>query len=85
MMHYRIFLSVPGEFRDPSKYEFIAEFADQKAASHYVQYMGGKKRFLGKDIIIKAVGVDTYDPADGHVEAVISAIGEVLNVEEYDM
>ena len=85
MMHYRIFLSVPGEFRDPSKYEFIAEFADQNAASHYVQYMGGEKRFSGKDIIIKAVDVETYDPADGHIDGVINVIGEVLHVEEYDL
>ena len=85
MVHYRVFVSAPGEFRDPTKYEFIAEFADQKEASHYVQYIGRKKRFSGKDIIIKAVDVETYDPADGHIDGVISAIGEVLNVEEYDL
>lgn len=80
MTHYRIFMADAGGFRDPSKYEFIAEFADQKITSSYVQYMGGQKRYLGKDIIIKVVDIKGYDTADGKIDGVITALGEVLNV-----
>ena len=82
--HYRIFVSVAGGFTDSSKYEFVAEFADQKVASFYVQYMFGKERYQGKDIIIKEVDVDGFDPKDGRVDGVVTSLGEELSVEEYD-
>ena len=84
MTHFRIFVSEAGAFRDSSKYEFVAEFANQKMAANYVQYMHGKKRYGGKDIIIKAVDSDSFDAKTGYVDGVISAIGEELHVEEYD-
>ena len=84
MTHFRIFISEAGGFRDSSKYEFVAEFASQKIASNYIRYMFGKKRYGGKDIIIKAVDADSFDPKDGRVDGVISSIGEELHVEEYE-
>ena len=84
MKHYRIFVSEAGGFRDSTKYEYVAEFAAKKAAANYVQYMFGKKRYGGKDIIIKVVDSSTFDPKDGRVDGVITAIGEELHVEEYE-
>lgn len=84
MQHYRVFIAEAGGFRDSSKYEFVAEFADKKATVNYVRYMGGKKRYGGKDIIIKVVGADKFSSKDGRVDGVISALGEELHVEEYD-
>lgn len=81
---YRIFISEAGGFRDSSKYEYIAEFANPKAASNYVQYMYCKKDYKGKDIIIKAVDVNGVDPKDGRVDGVITSIGESLNVDEFE-
>lgn len=84
MKHYRIFVSEAGRFRDSSKYVFIAEFPTKNDAANYVKYMGGKKRYGGKDMIIKEVDADCFSANDGRVDGVISAIGEELHVEEYD-
>ncbi len=81
---YRIFISESGGFRDSSKYKYIAEFANPKAASNYVQYMYCKKDYKGKDIIIMAVDVNGVDPKDGRVDGVITSIGESLNVDEFE-
>ena len=59
MKHYRIFVSEAGGFRDSTKYEYVAEFAAKKAAANYVQYMFGKKRYGGKDIIIWISSIST--------------------------
>ena len=84
MQHYRIFISEAGGFRDSSKYEFVAEFPTQKAAINYVRYMGGKKRYGGKDIIIKVIDLDGFSAKDGRVDGVISSLGEELHVEKCD-
>ena len=84
MQHYRVFITEAGGFRDSSKYEFVTEFASKKATINYVQYMGGKKRYGGKDIIIKVVEAEGFSAKDGRVDGVISALGEELHVEEYD-
>ena len=47
-------------------------------------YMFGKSRYGGKDIIIKAVNVDGYDPQYGKVDGVVSSLGEELNVDDYE-
>ena len=83
-MSYRIFVAEMGGFRDSSKYEYVAEFADRKNAANYVQYMFGKKRYSGKDIIIKKIDSATIDSREGTVDGVISAIGEELPIAEYD-
>lgn len=82
-MNYRIFVADMGNFRDSSKYEFIAEFSNQKAAASYVQYIVGKKRYAGKDIIIRSVENASIDPSEGVVDGVISAMGEGLQISEY--
>ncbi len=46
--------------------------------------MFGKKRYSGKDIIIKMVDANHFDTKDGRVDGVISSIGEELHVEEYE-
>lgn len=84
MHHYRIFISEAGGFRNSANYEFVAEFSDKKMTANYVQYMGGKKRYGGKDIIIKEVDADGFSAKDGHVDGLISAIGEELHVEEFE-
>lgn len=80
----RIFVADMGDFKDSSKYKFVADFADQKIAAKYVKYMRGKKRYEKQDIIVKEVPTGTTDSAEGNVVAVISVMGESLPVEEYE-
>ena len=83
MHHYRIFISKAGDFRESKKYEFIAEFANRELTQRYVTYMFGKNRYRGKDIIVKEVDADDFDPQSGKVDGVVSSLGEELDVEEY--
>ena len=84
MTHYRVFISRAGDFRDSNKYEFVAEFANIELAKKYVTYMFGKSRYGGKDIIIKAVNADGFDPQYGKVDGVVSSLGEELKVDDYE-
>ena len=83
MSHYRVFISKAGDFRESKKYEFIAEFANRELATRYVTYMFGKNRYRGKDIIIKEVDADDFNPQSGKVDGVVSSLGEELHVEDY--
>lgn len=82
--HYRIFIANSGLFTDSANYSFVAEFADQKLAAFYVQHMRNKKRYDGKDIIIKEVEIPDLDPAEGTVSGVVTGPGEALAVDEYE-
>ena len=84
MTLYRIFITDAGGFRNSSLYEYVADFGDQKLATNYVRYMGSKKRYSGKDIIIKAVDLDTIDSKAGRVDGVITALGEALSIDEIE-
>ena len=83
-MLYRIFISNMGDFRDSSKYEFVAEFPEFKMTQNYISYMSKKKRYQGKDIIVKILSDREIDPKEGRVDGVVSAIGENLPVDEYE-
>ena len=84
MKTYRIFVCDMGKFSDSGSYEFVAEFADGKVASQYSMYMRGKKRYEGKDIIIKEVSDNqTIHASTGVVSRVISVLGEYIPVEEH--
>lgn len=80
----RIFITAVGGFRDSTKYEFVAEFADQEATTSYIRYMRGKQKFAGKDIIVKVIDGDGVNPNEGWVDGVITSLGEELRVEEFD-
>ena len=85
MTTYRIFVCEMGKFCDSGNYEFVAEFADSKVASKYCMYMRGKKRYEGKDILLKEVSNNqTIHAASGVVRMVISVLGEYIPVEECD-
>ena len=84
MTHYRVFIANMGLFQDSANYSFVAEFADQKLAAFYIQHMRGKKRYIGKDIIVKEVEVEPVKAKDGKVGGVISVLGESLPVDEYE-
>ena len=73
-----------GLFQNSANYSFVAEFADQKLAAFYVQHMRGKKRYDGKDIIIREVTLPEIDPAEGRVDGVLTVTGEALPVDEYE-
>ena len=45
--------------------------------------MFGKNRYRGKDIIVKEVDADDFNPQSGKVDGVVSSLGEELDVEEY--
>ena len=49
----QIFLSDAGQFREASKHKFIAEFADERVAKHYVDYLFKKYSGKNKDIIVE--------------------------------
>ena len=83
MKTYRIFVCDMGKFRDSANYEFVAEFADGEVASQYCMYMRGKRRYTGKDILIKEVSDNqTIRASAGVVSRVISVLGEYIPVEE---
>ena len=82
--HYRIFITNSGLFTDSATYSFVAEFADQKLAAFYVQHMRNKKRYDGKDIVIKEVEVPDLSPAEGSVSGVVTGAGEGLPIDEYE-
>ena len=82
--HYRIFIANSGLFCDSANYSFVAEFENQKLAAFYVQHMRSKKRYDGKDIIVKEVGSPEIDPAEGSVSGVVAETGEALPVDEYE-
>lgn len=84
MLHYRIFISELGKFQDSDKYIFVAEFAVFKEALRYVQMLAGRKPFDLHDIIFKEVDDKDFNNKDGKVVGVINALGEGLNVEEYE-
>ena len=82
--HYRIFIANSGMFADSANYSFVAEFADQKLAAFYVQHMRNKKRYDGKDIIIKEVEVSDLEPTEGTVSGVVTGSGEALPIDKYE-
>jgi hypothetical protein len=84
MTVYRIFVADIGEYKNSTKYRFIADFSDAKTASDYVGFMRGKKRYAKQDIIVKEVTVTEIDTAAGAVVGVISVLGESLPIEEID-
>lgn len=84
MTHYRIFISNIGLFQNSANYSFVAEFSDQKLAGFYVSHMRTKKRYAGKDIIIKEVEIPEVNPKDGKVAGVLAVTGEALPVNEYE-
>ena len=66
MTVYRIFVADIGEYKNSTKYRFIADFSDAKTASDYVGFMRGKKRYAKQDIIVKEVTVTEIDTAALH-------------------
>ena len=89
-LRYRIYTAPMGEFADSSKYEFVADFANNKQASYYVTYMRGKKRYSDKDIIVREVTMrkkrinNNEDILLGKIVGVITVTGESLPVDEYE-
>ena len=89
-LRYRIYTAPMGEFADSSKYEFVADFANNKQASYYVTYMRGKKRYSDKDIIVREVTMrkklinNDEDILLGKIVGVITVMGESLPVDEYE-
>lgn len=85
---YRIFVAPMGGFRDSANYEFVAEFGQQKLARNYVSYMGGKKRYSGKAIIVREVTVKRTGEGEqtsfGNIVGLIASTGEELLVEAYE-
>lgn len=73
-----------GKFKDPNKYEFIAEFAEEKLAGYYMKYMRGKEKYSKKDIIIKEVPDSPKDSQEGKSLVACSVLGEYLRPEEWD-
>ena len=77
-MQYRIFVSAPGNYNTPDKCVFVAAFPERKAAVNYVQYMFGKKRYAGKDVVVRKAADYEVDPGEGIIDGVVTALGEEL-------
>ena len=67
-MQYRIFVSDPGNYNIPNKCVFVAAFPERKAAVNYVQYMFGKKRYAGKDVLVRKDADYEVDPGEDQRE-----------------
>ena len=81
---YRVFIADMGHYKEPDKYEFIADFATDKMANNYMKYMRGKQRYREKDIILKSVDMPVVNPKDGISEVAVSVLGECFYPDEYD-
>lgn len=80
---YRLFIADGAEFCDSAKYEFVADFAEKQRAWEYAKYMIGRERYAGKSIIMKTVSASDVKAADGSVECVLLASGEMPFLDEY--
>lgn len=82
--HYRVYIADSGKFNKPDQYEFIAEFASQKLAEYYMNYMRGKQRYQKKDIIIREVPAPVIEKTGEKSVIACSVIGEYLQPGEWD-
>ena len=82
--HYRVYVADMGKFREPEKYEFIAEFASEKFAGYYMKYLRGKERFREKDIIIREVRAPKPDTKGEKSVVACAVTGEYLLPEEWN-
>lgn len=78
----QIFLSDAGQFREASKHKFIAEFADERAAKHYVDYLFKKHSGKHKDIIVKEYQLE-HPLVNAKTVSIIAESGECLPLDEY--
>lgn len=78
----QVFISDAGRFRDASKHKFIAEFADERVAKHYVDYLFKKYSGKHKDIIVKEYMLE-HPPANAKTVSIIAESGECLSFDEY--
>ena len=78
----QIFLSDVGQFREASKHKFIAEFADERVAKHYVDYLFKKYSGKHKDIIVKEYQLE-HPPVKAKTVSIIAESGECLSLDEY--
>lgn len=82
---YRIFISKPGEFRDSGKYTFIGDFGSLEYAQQFIGYMYHDENFPNPDTIVKKVPARPINAKDGSYDAVISSMGQVLNLDWDEM
>ena len=68
-------------FLSAGAHVFIAEFADNKIARHYVDYLFYKNQGKHKAIIVKEYNLS--ERPEAKVTAVLAETGESLPVEEY--
>ena len=52
MTHYRIFISNSGLYANSANYPFVAEFADQKLADFYIQYIRNNRAKQTRSLMI---------------------------------
>ena len=52
MTHYRIFISNSGLYANYANYPFVAEFADQKLADFYIQYIRNNRDTQTRSLMI---------------------------------
>ena len=84
MIHYRVFTSDKGQFRNSEEYTFIAEFTAYDRVNDFISYFLNKECGGKKDIIIKEVEGGPVDRKEGKVGGVITSMGEGLQPEEWD-
>ena len=78
----QVFLSDTGQFSEASKHKFIAEFADERVAKHYVDYLFKKHSGKHKDIIVKEYQLE-HPPVNAKTVSIIAESGECLLLDEY--
>lgn len=85
--HIRIYVSPMAQFRDRSKYEYIAEFESEKLAGYYMRYMRNKGRYRDKDIILQEVTIKESEAGEvtikGDILCICAVTGEYLRPEEW--
>lgn len=78
----QIYTADSEKFRSVSAHKYIAEFADEKTAKHYFDYLFKKNQGKHKAIIVKEY--DLSEQPQVELVAVLAETGESLPVDEYE-
>lgn len=78
----QIYTADSEQFYSISAHKFIAEFADDRTAKHYVDYLFKKTQGKHKAIIVKEYTL--MDRPQTELVAVIAETGESLPIDEYE-
>ena len=77
--YYRVF-TAPADWKDESKYHYIAEFSKYDFAFQFIKEFRLNPKYQKYNLVIKEVNSERTNAAEGRRVSVISIIGGYLEV-----